>query len=109
MVWLYQSVALAISAVVAPSFRRRSYCLAALAGPGFLPGFRGRCQLLRAPPVPARSVFSRQFVNSGPIPEKFSMYSNMSQFFENAKPGWMRGKTRAQNSRREEAEKCAGA
>jgi len=31
-------------------------------------------------------------VTSGPIPEKFSMYSNTSQFFENAKPGWMREK-----------------
>src|SRR5437667_2711627 len=28
-------------------------------GPGFLPGFRGCCHLLRAPLVPARSVFSR--------------------------------------------------
>jgi hypothetical protein len=39
---------------------------------------------------------------------KFSMYSNTSQFFENPKPGWMLGKTRAQNSRREEAGRCAG-
>src|SRR5437867_545016 len=59
MVWLCQPVALAISAVVAPSFGRRNSCLAALAGPGFLPGFRGCCHLLRAPLVPARSVFSR--------------------------------------------------
>ena len=59
MVWLCQPVALAISAVVAPSFHRRNSCLAALAGPGFLPGFRGCCHLLRAPLVPARSVFSR--------------------------------------------------
>jgi len=54
----------------------------------------------------SRIVF--RFVTSGPIPE-FSMYSNRSQFFENAKPGWMREKTSAQNSRREEAGKCAGA
>ncbi|PYS09323.1 MAG: hypothetical protein DMG17_27195 [Acidobacteria bacterium] len=45
---------------------------------------RGRC--FRG----SRIVF--RFVTSGPIPEKFSMYSNTSQFFENAKPGWMREK-----------------
>src|ERR1700674_1674644 len=54
-----QPVALAISAGAAGSFRRRSSCLAALAGPGFLPRFRGCCHLLRGPLVPARSVFSR--------------------------------------------------